>query len=59
MEIRRIERTGFCRGCDDQLEKGSRIFYTYSDRNRGVVVILCMKCVELVGDLANKEAGDG
>lgn len=44
IEQRKIERPGFCRGCDKKLEKGTDIIYTYSWRNRGQNIIFCMDC---------------
>jgi len=59
IEQRDIERTGFCRGCDIQLEKGTPIIYTYSHRNRGQSIIFCLDCGELIGDLSIRmEPGD-
>ena len=54
MKRRKIERQGYCRSCGFTLEKGSDILYTYSNRGRGVTVILCIPCAKLTGDLANQ-----
>lgn len=45
-EYRKIERTGFCRGCDKQLSIGTMIFYTYSIRNRGQSIVFCEECID-------------
>ncbi len=45
-EFRKIERKGFCRVCDKLLEKGEEIFYTYSNRNRGQAIPICMGCID-------------
>ena len=52
---RKIERSGFCRGCDIELEKGDEIIYTYSFRNRGQSIIFCLDCAIVIGNLAKNE----
>lgn len=52
IERRKIERSGFCRGCDIGLEKGDEIIYTYSFRNRGQSIIFCLDCATVIGSLA-------
>ena len=48
MELRRMERNGFCRDCDKALEKGHLVFYTHSRRNRGQHIFLCERCIQQV-----------
>lgn len=54
MEVRRMGRKGFCRGCDKKLDKGDLIFYTYTDRNRGQHIIFCWECVTKIYNLWSK-----
>lgn len=50
-ERRKIERQGFCRGCDKVLSKGDEIIYTYSFRNRGQSIPICIPCGEQIAKL--------
>ena len=52
IEKRKIERYGFCRGCDVELNKGDDIIYTYSFRNRGQSIIFCLDCAKIIGELS-------
>jgi hypothetical protein len=52
MEKRRIERPGFCRGCDKKLEVGTLIVSMYSHRNRGQHIHFCGECAMEIGALA-------
>lgn len=54
MERRKVERQGFCRGCDKTLNKGDEIVYTHSHRNRGQNILFCIDCAEKIGGLANE-----
>jgi RNase P subunit RPR2 len=51
IELRPIERKGFCRGCDKMLYIGSYIVYTYSHRNRGQSIFFCVECAKQIGKL--------
>lgn len=55
MEIRFSKHDSFCRGCDKEISKGTKIFYTYSIRNRGQNIIFCMDCLNLMNDFWLKE----
>lgn len=48
IEFRKMERKGFCRGCDKTLPKGTQIVYTYSWRNRGQNIFFCKDCVDII-----------
>jgi hypothetical protein len=52
IELRPIERKGFCRGCDREINIGSNIIYTYSHRNRGQSILFCIDCAKHIGALA-------
>jgi len=52
MEMRRITRQAFCRGCDAKLEKGRVIVSMYSMRNRGQHIYFCGECSMEIGALA-------
>ena len=54
MEIRKIERDGFCRGCDKLVSKGDVIFYVYSSRNRGQSIIFCIECTTKIGEMVGE-----
>lgn len=49
MEYTLMQRDGFCRGCDKQLNAGTdKAVKFYSHRNRGQNIIICGDCVELM-----------
>lgn len=58
IQLRPIQRKGFCRGCDERLEVGTYIVYTYSHRNRGQNIVFCMDCAKEIGKLAEKVTKD-
>ncbi len=49
-EFRNLEREGFCRVCDSIIERGEECFYTYSNRNKGQAIPICMSCIQSVGN---------
>ena len=51
---RKIERTGYCRGCDCELLKGTEIVYTYSWRNQGQNILFCIDCAKKIGELVKE-----
>jgi uncharacterized protein YlaI len=52
---RKLKRTAFCRGCDDEMETGTEVISMYSFRNRGQHIYLCMTCSKLIGELVKEE----
>lgn len=48
MEFRKAQRQGFCRGCDDVINRGDTMFYTYSFRNRGQNILFCLPCIKKI-----------
>lgn len=57
MEIRPIQRNGWCRGCDKKLVKDKDIiFHTYSSCNQGMNIIFCMDCLDKIA-LLKEEYG--
>ncbi|MGZ2448534.1 hypothetical protein ACVIRO_001288 [Rhizobium ruizarguesonis] len=53
---RLTERPAFCRGCDDEMPKGTPIVTTFSWRNRGQHIHFCITCAETIGKLAQGTA---
>lgn len=49
---RKTERTAYCRGCDDCMEKGTEVVSTFSWRNRGQHIYFCLPCAEIIGRLS-------
>jgi uncharacterized protein YlaI len=49
--IRKAERKAYCRGCDKTISVGEDVFYTYSFRNRGQNILICLDCFD---DMTNK-----
>lgn len=46
MELRKVQRTAYCRGCDKELIRNvDNIIYMYSSRNTGQNIIICEGCV--------------
>lgn len=52
---RKMERSGYCRGCDKELRKNDEIIYTYTFRNRGQHILICLDCAEVISDLMEVE----
>lgn len=48
MKMKFTKQISFCRGCDEELPINTRVFYTYSHRNRGQHVLFCMNCLEKI-----------
>lgn len=48
MEIRKAKREAYCRGCDKVIEKGEEMFSTYSWRNRGQNIHICLDCIDKI-----------
>jgi hypothetical protein len=42
----------YCRGCDDQMGKGTEVVSTFSWRNRGQNIYFCIPCAQIIGQLA-------
>ncbi len=54
-EYRFAQRTGFCRACDQKVEKGvDKAVYFYSHMNRGQHIIICPKCVKVLNELVEE-----
>lgn len=49
---RPLERAAYCRGCDDEMSKGTEVIATYSWRNRGQHIYFCLTCSATIGKLA-------
>lgn len=56
IEYRQTERDAFCRGCDKQIKKKTeKVIYTYSWRNRGQNILICLDCVGEINRLIKGE----
>ncbi len=51
---RKAERNAYCRGCDNEIKRGEKMVYTYSNRNRGQSIPICLKCAKTIGELVNE-----
>jgi uncharacterized protein YlaI len=52
-DFRELKRKAFCRVCDTELESGEKVFHTYSWRNRGHHIYICMGCMnEIVEEMS-------
>ena len=55
LEYREAKKNCFCRGCDVELEKGTKMIATYSFRNRGQHIYFCIECVKEMNGLIYEE----
>lgn len=55
IKFRPLERTTICRGCDEELVRGTNVIATYSFRNRGQHIYFCKECVKLMQKLIEED----
>jgi len=53
---RPMEKHGVCRGCDNDLPKGTKVIATYSRRNRGYWIFLCKDCINTMKKLVDDDS---
>lgn len=54
IKLRPAERSAYCRGCDKEIVKDELMVSTYSRRNRGQWIHLCLNCAEDIGELVKE-----
>lgn len=55
IERRQAQRQAFCRGCDKAIKKGEDMISTYSRRNTGMWIHICMDCAVKIGEMAKQQ----
>lgn len=55
ISFRKMKRSGFCRGCDKDLEINDDVVATYSIRNRGQHIYFCVDCAKRIGEFVKEK----
>lgn len=51
---RPAQRSAYCRGCDKEIVRDTDMISTYSFRNTGMWIHICLQCAVAIGELAAK-----
>ena len=55
---REAQRDGFCRWCDEEIQKGNKVFAFYSHRNRGQHILFHPECVKEMNKIVEEGEKD-
>ena len=59
IEYRLVERDAFCRGCQKELKRNTdKAIMWYAPNNRGMNIIICPDCVELIYNLVKGNSNE-
>ena len=50
-KLKKMERRGYCRGCDKDIPIGEDIIHTETLAGNGAAVLICMNCAKKIGEL--------
>lgn len=49
--LRKQVQKGYCRGCEQLIEPKELMVYSYTSRNRGMAILICLPCADEIGNL--------